>query len=679
MRKKHIISCILISVLALGIAASNTAVYAVTEENDLSVKQNKNIDFSYSCDRSSDEGITVASATSSREVVLLNNNRLLAASLFDPDLSVDNGQITIGPSILKKLSNGDNILELVSVDGTVTISVTVTGEETPEPDEEFSLYADKTEFDWDRSSGKDIIINTNSSSKEFSVKSGLVLGTSITNRSLSIDNGIITLGSGFLDRLKDGKNDLEILLKEGKLNISVNVTDSETENEKIIKTDKTDYVWDRSEILGIAVKTNSDSRKVTVIKDGEIIASDEDNDAYIFAGIVYLTSDLLERLDDGENRLGLVFDDGTVEISVTVTDKRASSDDNALTADETVFSWERGSSNSIIIQTNSESKHFTVNKNALIIGTSLTNEALSIENGQIVMGPDFLEGLKDGENKLKLVLREGILDISITVINNSSGDSDGKNEITADETYFIWDRSEFKGITIKTNSKSMSVDVKKDGKVIFSNDDIGVFLVLGRVGITAKSLRKLDDGENKLVLEFSDGSLPVTIDVTDKKNVSKAEKKLIADKTSFTWKRGSSEGIDIKTNSSSKNASVRRNGRLSVISDKNSITIENGKVTLTPEYIEKLPDGQNELTLIFDDGEVDITVEVIGEESTGSSFGGLHNSSTTGSNTNTGLSGFVPETGNAAMAAGILLTAVSAGTVFTLAAMKRKNKESVKD
>ena len=678
MRTKHIISCILISVLALGIAASNTAVYAVTEENDLSVKQNKNIDFSYSCDRSSDEGITVASATSSREVVLLNNNRLLAASLFDPDLSVDNGQITIGPSILKKLSNGDNILELVSVDGTVTISVTVTGEETPEPDEEFSLYADKTEFDWDRSSGKDIIINTNSSSKEFSVKSGLVLGTSITNRSLSIDNGIITLGSGFLDRLKDGKNDLEILLKEGKLNISVNVTDSETENEKIIKTDKTDYVWDRSEILGIAVKTNSDSRKVTVIKDGEIIASDEDNDAYIFAGIVYLTSDLLERLDDGENRLGLVFDDGTVEISVTVTDKRASSDDNALTADETVFSWERGSSNSIIIQTNSESKHFTVNKNALIIGTSLTNEALSIENGQIVMGPDFLEGLKDGENKLKLVLREGILDISITVINNSSGDSDGKNEITADETYFIWDRSEFKGITIKTNSKSMSVDVKKDGKVIFSNDDIGVFLVLGRVGITAKSLRKLDDGENKLVLEFSDGSLPVTIDVTDKKNVSKAEKKLIADKTSFTWKRGSSEGIDIKTNSSSKNASVRRNGRLSVISDKNSITIENGKVTLTPEYIEKLPDGQNELTLIFDDGEVDITVEVIGEESTGSSFGGLDNSSTTGSNTNTGLSGFVPETGNAAMAAGILLTAVSAGTVFTLAAMKRKNKKNKK-
>ena len=678
MRKKHIISCILISVLALGIAASNTAVYAVTEENDLSVKQNKNIDFSYSWDRSSDEGIAVASATSSREVVLLNNNRLFAASLFDPDLSVDNGQITIGPSILKKLSNGDNILELVSVNGTVTISVTVTGEETPEPDEEFSLYADKTEFDWDRSSGKDIIINTNSSSKEFSVKSGLVLGTSITNRSLSIDNGIITLGSGFLDRLKDGKNDLEILLKEGKLNISVNVTDSEAENEKIIKTDKTDYVWDRSEILGIAVKTNSDSRKVTVIKDGEIIASDEDNDAYIFAGIVYLTSDLLERLDDGENRLGLVFDDGTVEISVTVTDKRASSDDNALTADETVFSWERGSSNSIIIQTNSESKHFTVNKNALIIGTSLTNEALSIENGQIVMGPDFLEGLKDGENKLKLVLREGILDISITVINNSSGDSDGKNEITADETYFIWDRSEFKGITIKTNSKSMSVDVKKDGKVIFSNDDIGVFLVLGRVGITAKSLRKLDDGENKLVLEFSDGSLPVTIDVTDKKNVSKPEKKLIADKTSFTWKRGSSEGIDIKTNSRSKNASVRRNGRLSVISDKNSITIENGKVTLTPEYIEKLPDGQNELTLIFDDGEVDITVEVIGEESTGSSFGGLDNSSTTGSNTNTGLSGFVPETGNAAMAAGILLTAVSAGTVFTLAAMKRKNKKNKK-
>ena len=46
MRTKHIISCILISVLALGIAASNTAVYAVTEENDLSVKQNKNIDFS---------------------------------------------------------------------------------------------------------------------------------------------------------------------------------------------------------------------------------------------------------------------------------------------------------------------------------------------------------------------------------------------------------------------------------------------------------------------------------------------------------------------------------------------------------------------------------------------------------------------------------------------------------
>ena len=185
---------------------------------------------------------------------------------------------------------------------------------------------------------------------------------------------------------------------------------------------------------------------------------------------------------------------------------------------------------------------------------------------------------------MTLMLREGSVDINITVVDDGGEYPSDTEMITADETYFTWDRSDLIGIAVKTSSKSKNVSIIKDGEVIFSNQDKGVYITFGRVGITSPYLNKLANGENNLVFRFDDGDLPVTVNVTDRKNKSGSSTGgITVDRSVFTWRRNSSDGISIQTNSTSSTASVRKSGMLSLVSKSSSISIENGTVTLTPE------------------------------------------------------------------------------------------------
>ena len=126
-------------------------------------------------------------------------------------------------------------------------------------EEKFELGADETKFTWDRNSGRDIYIQTNSGSKELTVlKGGMPFSSSLVSRSLSIDDGHICMSADFLKKLDDGENTLTFVLKEGTFNIEVNVTDSRTDVPvEEITAENTDFEWDRNDFLGIAVKTNS--------------------------------------------------------------------------------------------------------------------------------------------------------------------------------------------------------------------------------------------------------------------------------------------------------------------------------------------------------------------------------------------------------------------------------------
>ncbi len=679
MKSKTIICCLMAAVLMSGTAASSICAIAATDDSTVAAGKTESSDsYYFEWDRSDDKGLTINFGASFDEAIMIRNNRLFA-SLFS-DFTVEKGQVNIGVSLLAKLDDGENTLELLTKDEKYDITINVTNnhpEEVSEVSEtsgeEFVLQADNTAFEWDRNGGSDIAIMTNSFSKQIAVKSGMHYASSLINDSVSINDGQILISADFLKKLDAGENDLYLMLKEGIITVKVVVSDStpqEPSEEKVITAEETELTWDRSDLIGVSVNTNSDSRNIAITKDGEPFASNKELGVYVTSGRVGITANILKNLDDGENSLVFEFDDGTITVNIYVTNKKHS-EDTELSVGETEFEWSRNSEDGIVIQTNSGSESFTVKKDNRLFASSLLSKDLSIEEGQIYLDAGFLKKLDNGENHLTLMLKEGCVDVTVTVIDDGQESTGDVKEITADETYFTWDRSNLIGIAVKTNSSAGNVVVTKDGQPVFSNKDKGVYITLGRVGITANYLKKLDNGENKLVFEFDDGNLSVTINVTDRKNKSGSSSGLTAERSVFTWRRNSSEGISIKTNSVSSTASVRKSGMLSLISKSSSISIQDGTVTLTPEYLSTLSDGKNNLTLVMEDGSIDIIVNVI--ENVADQSYRSQSSSYLPSGTN--FFGNYPQTGSAALALVTALTAASAGVVGIIASKKRRKKQ----
>ena len=679
MKSKTIICCLMAAVLMSGTAVSSICAIAATDDSTVASGKTESSDsYYFEWDRSDDKGLTINFGASFDEAIMIRNNRLFA-SLFS-DFTVEKGQVNIGASLLAKLDDGENTLELLTKDEKYDITINITNnhpEEVSEVSEtsgeEFVLQADNTAFEWDRNGGSDIAIMTNSFSKQIAVKSGMHYASSLINDSVSINDGQILISADFLKKLDAGENDLYLMLKEGIITVKVVVSDStpqEPSEEKVITAEETELTWDRSDLIGVSVNTNSDSRNIAITKDGEPFASNKELGVYVTSGRVGITANILKNLDDGENSLVFEFDDGTITVNIYVTNKKHS-EDTELSVGETEFEWSRNSEDGIVIQTNSGSESFTVKKDNRLFASSLLSKDLSIEEGQIYLDAGFLKKLDNGENHLTLMLKEGCVDVTVTVIDDGQESTGDVKEITADETYFTWDRSNLIGIAVKTNSSARNVVVTKDGQPVFSNKDKGVYITLGRVGITANYLQKLDNGENKLVFEFDDGNLSVTINVTDRKNKSGSSSGLTAERSVFTWRRNSSEGISIKTNSVSSTASVRKSGMLSLISKSSSISIQDGTVTLTPEYLSTLSDGKNNLTLVMEDGSIDIIVNVI--ENVADQSYRSQSSSYLPSGTN--FFGNYPQTGSAALALGTALTAASAGVVGIIASKKRRKKQ----
>lgn len=346
-----------------------------------------------------------------------------------------------------------------------------------------------------------------------------------------------------------------------------------------------------------------------------------------------------------------------------------SEEEFVLQADSTEFTWDRNSDTGITIQTNSDSKSFTVKKNGILYSSSLISNNLLIDYGTIYLSNDFLKKLDDGENDITLILKEGNLDIAVNVTDNQTEIPVEDNKITAKETYFEWDKSDFIGIAVNTNSKSKNVSITKNGEFVASDDDRGVYITFGRVGITAKILKTLDVGENNLTLTFDDGTLDINVNVTDKKQSSDTAE-ITADKTEFTWDRNSSDSIVINTNSKSESISVRQSGKIFSTSDKENISISDGVVTMKPEFLNKLNDGENELKLIFDDGSITVKINVTGSVENSKNPSVSSRNSDSSSNI-----GILPATGNEGLTVGAVIALLSAGLSGILLSTKRKREK----
>ena len=695
--KAKILACGLAALLTAGILAAGSPVQAIGME-EASVGTDTSVavdDTHWIWTRNDRSGLTLPIGTDAAEISLFKDGRLLANSLLDRYLTLNNGQVTIGASLLNQLQDGESGLSLVTKEGTCELTVDVRPTQTEisaedntavsgvsaepsetEPDKTL-LIADQTELTWDRNCEDGLSIMTNSRSRELSAKVGQLFVSSLISRSLSIEDGVVTLKKDFLQRLENGDHTLTLSLKEGTLTVRLHITgDAEpsSDSDKELTAEETNFVWYKSDLLGLTVKTNSTSRTVTLTEGDRTLADDSNIGVYLLAGRVHLPARMLRQLDEGDHTLVLHLEDGTLPITVRVTDRQEAASTAELLFDESFFEWQQGTDVSLVIQTNSQAKSFSIRKEGKLLSNSLLTKTLTIEDGQITLTADFLQQLPIGENHLTLVLQEGSLELTVMVTKGEPLESSSVNSDTlnASETYFTWDRSDLLGISVKTNSTSRHVAITQDGVPLFSNEDLGVYITFGRVGITARHLRQLPDGENHLLLTFDDGTLPVTVNVTDRHHIIHEE--VTAERTVFTWRRGSKDVVLIPTNSTSDTAAVRRIGKLALVANEKNITIQNGTITLTPLYLETLDDGRNDLQILLDDGRLTVAVNVIGtaaETSTSSTVSSSIPSKWSGGS---GLPIDFPATGGVAVAVGGIVVSGAAGLIGVLAARKKRHK-----
>ena len=226
-------------------------------------------------DKSSDEGISFDTGSLSKNVVLKRNGIIVASSLLSRNLSINDGQVSIGAGILGKFSEGEHTFSVILSDGIFDLTVNIT-------DNEREITAEKTDFEWDRSSLLGITVNTDSKSKKVVVlKDDMIISEGLLDAGIIL--GKVTISKNVLGKLDDGENKLQLVLDDGLIDVNVNVTN---ENAEKYVTAKTDYFeWDKSNILGISVDTNSRSKNVSLYKaDPEVAGKLKVNGKYLICG-----------------------------------------------------------------------------------------------------------------------------------------------------------------------------------------------------------------------------------------------------------------------------------------------------------------------------------------------------------------------------------------------------------
>ena len=351
-----------------------------------------------------------------------------------------------------------------------------------------------------------ITVNTDSKSKKVVVlKDDMIISEGLLDAGIIL--GKVTISKNVLGKLDDGENKLQLVLDDGLIDVNVNVTN---ENAEKYVTAKTDYFeWDKSNILGISVDTNSRSKNVSLYKDNEFISENDGLNLYILLGKIGISSKILKTLDVGENVLTLSLDDGTIDILVNVTDKKNAPKE--ITADNTVFEWDKSNILGISVKTNSESKNVSLYKDDELISE---NDKLNlyILLGKVGISSKILKTLDIGENKLTLKLDDGEIDITVNVTDKKN---EVQEEISAEKTFFTWQRNSLSGIEVVTNSKSKTVAIRQNNRLFAESDGQKLSISDGRINISADLLSRLDDGRNTLTLKLEDGETDIIVNVVN--------------------------------------------------------------------------------------------------------------------------------------------------------------------
>jgi len=175
-----------------------------------------------------------------------------------------------------------------------------------------------------------------------------------------------------------------------------------------------------------------------------------------------------------------------------------------ITAEETSFAWTRGSTDGIVVKTDSESKQVLLTADSGFFDSNKTWPAqLILRYGDVIIGAPLLDYLPDGENIVTLKFDDGTLIIHITITSPL---------IEAEQTSFTWKRDSEEGITVKTNSISSTVTIYGEGLTAKSKTG-EVSMKDGEVTLSPRLLNRLKNGENALSLVLEDGGVVLRINV----------------------------------------------------------------------------------------------------------------------------------------------------------------------
>ena len=267
-----------------------------------------------------------------------------------------------------------------------------------------------------------------------------------------------------------------------------------------------------------------------------------------------------------------------------------------ITTDTAEIIWDVNSTSGISIQTNSKSQIASVSIDGAYLGSNIESNMV-LHEGRLAIGRSELVALSHGRHEMQLAFDDGVLTISLKIVE--------MKDIAAEHTNITWDRSG-DDIIIRTNSESGTVAVRIAGGLAGTEKTDGVSIENGTVTLSTEFANSvLADGENTVKLLFDDGEIEISVFVSDE-----AQKEIVAEHTNITWDR-SGDDIIIRTNSESDTVAVRIAGGLAGTEKTDGVSIENGTVTLSAGFANSvLADGENTVKLLFDDGEIEISVFV---------------------------------------------------------------------
>lgn len=444
---------------------------------------------SFECERNNNEGVTIETNSDSKTVLIKKNGNMIASHLNET-ATINNGTIFITEEVINSLDKGENKLNVILEDNAFAITVTVS-----DPAKKV-LKAEKSELEWDRASAAGLTIKTNSSSDLIDILRDNERLATINTEGLTITNGEISVTAKVLnDILNDGMNELVLLLTDGHIDITINVT-----NElRIISADNTYFEYQQFSEDDIQINTNSASDTVSLYMNGNLTAEDDGKLLYIKDGMVFIKHTLLDGiLTDGENDIVLSFEDGILNIKVLMVKPP-----KEIQLEEPEYNWEQNGRDGLRMRSNSDSYYVIVSCNGKEL-SSYSDTGIVLMNGVITIEPARLkELLKEGRNDMTFSFGDGE---TSAVINMTVPEK----IITADKKEFSIRPSYKNDTVIHTNSDASSVMMNVNGRDLNSENTEGLSVSNGTITISSDLiLSLLNQGENLITFEFPDGAISI--------------------------------------------------------------------------------------------------------------------------------------------------------------------------